>query len=85
MVYVSKNKISDFPIFDTSTFEQIEGESLKDAWYRIKAMHTTKTSPCCKARLFKNFYFVLLVSVRDLRVGVLPGRAVVVVAVHGRP
>jgi hypothetical protein len=39
MVYVPKNNISDFLVFDTSNFKKIEGESLKDAWYRIKDIH----------------------------------------------
>jgi hypothetical protein len=58
MVYVPKNKISDFPIFDISVFEQSEEESLKNAWYRIKAMHTAKTNPCCEARLLMKFVSV---------------------------
>jgi hypothetical protein len=46
----------DFPIFHTSVFEKSEGESLKDSWYRIKAMHNAETNPCIEARLLMNFY-----------------------------
>jgi hypothetical protein len=57
MVYVPKNKISDFPASATPTFEHIEGESLKDAWYRIKILHTAESNPCSEAILLMNFYF----------------------------
>jgi hypothetical protein len=57
MVYVPKNKISNFLIFDTSIFEHIDEEFMKDAWYRIKAMHTHETNPCIEARFLMNFYF----------------------------
>jgi hypothetical protein len=40
MVHVPKIKIPNAPIFDTSNFEQTEGESLRYAWYRIKELHT---------------------------------------------
>jgi hypothetical protein len=59
MVYVPKNKISYFPIFDTLVFEQSEEESLKDAWYRIKAMYIAETNPCIEARLLMNNFFWL--------------------------
>jgi hypothetical protein len=57
MIYVPKIKIPDTPIIDTSTFEKIEGEYLRDAWYRIKELHTAETNPCSEPRLHINFYF----------------------------
>jgi hypothetical protein len=30
---------------------------LRDAWYRIRELHTAKTNPCSEARLHMSFYF----------------------------
>jgi hypothetical protein len=39
MIYVPKIKVLDTPGTDTSTFEQMNGVYLKDAWFKIKEMH----------------------------------------------
>jgi hypothetical protein len=51
VVCVPRIKVPEALVFDTSTFEQTEGKSLRDAWYRIKELHNVKTNPCSEARL----------------------------------
>jgi hypothetical protein len=54
-VYVLKIKILDTLGIDTSRFEQMNGESLKDAWFRINELHSIKTNPCSEAKGGTNF------------------------------
>jgi hypothetical protein len=44
MVYVHKINVLDTLGIDTSTIAQMNGESLKDAWLKIKEMHAIGTN-----------------------------------------
>ena len=58
-VYVPKIKPPNPKTCDTATFKQDFGESLKDAWVRLREIHDNDPNPSSEAKLNTQFYFGL--------------------------
>ena len=56
-VYVPKIKPPNPKTCDTATFKQSFGESLKDAWVRLREIHDNDPNPSSEAKLNTQFYF----------------------------
>ena len=58
-VYVPKIKPPNPKTCDTATLKQDFGESLKDAWVRLREIHDNDLNPSSEAKLNTQFYFGL--------------------------